>query len=69
MPQLLERMKPMMFVEYCSTLCGHVMETYVGANHGTAAADMSSRQAELAATARSTGVWQPFSFKPSTVQR
>jgi hypothetical protein len=69
MPQLLqlEKMTPMMFVSNCITLCGRVMEIYVTRGHGNAAADMHSRQAELAATARSTGAWQRTSSKPSTV--
>jgi hypothetical protein len=53
---LLEQLTPLMFVSYCCTLCGRVMETYVSSHHGNAAADIHSRQAELAATARSTGV-------------
>jgi hypothetical protein len=57
-PQLVEHPTALLTTSYCSMLCGRVMETYVSSSHGNAAADMNSRQAELAATARSTGVWQ-----------
>jgi hypothetical protein len=57
-PQLREYVSPLIFVHSCSTLCGRVMKTYVSTTRGNAAAGMDSRQAELAATARSTGGWQ-----------
>jgi hypothetical protein len=67
MPHVAQHSVPLTYVSYCSTLCGRVMETYVSTKHGAAAADMSSRQGELAATARSTGVWQCNGLNQRTV--
>jgi hypothetical protein len=67
LPQLLEYLRPVLFVDNCNTLCVRAMETYASTSHGDAAADMNSRQAEVAATARSTGVLQQTSLQPSTM--